>query len=256
MPKVLMKNTRALSVRRIATALACAAVLMPLAACQGDADPAPAGDTNQASDDLGAGTRAQPNGVERLPAREIYEKGTQANADAGSFRERMTRKDAKTDIRISATECVGTVEKQRIGSFEIIRKGNDVWAKIDTKFAGFAKARGASLPAGKWIHGPQSNGLMRGLSSYCHHERFTAPDKASTKMTRGTVAQVDGHSAVPVTTKSEDRSLAFYVATTGKSNIVKQESTGVSKYGDIVFTEFGKPVGAKAPTGEVMEAPN
>lgn len=253
----LMNNTRVLSVRRTASALVCAVALVPLAACQENGGAAPAGDTKP-SQSADAGTDAKPNGVEKLSAKEIYSKATQANADAGSFRQRATSEASKTDLLVSATECVGTVEKPELGSWEIIRKGDDAWAKVDAKVASWAKANGAEIPVGKWMHGTPTQPMLKNFISYCHPEQFTAPDKASSNPVKGQVVDLDGTSVVPIVNKVDaSNSITYYVAATGPSNLLKREIKGGDDNAqNIVFSDFGKPVGAKAPSGEVVKAPS
>ncbi|MGW3120295.1 hypothetical protein ACWDBW_24655 [Streptomyces sp. NPDC001107] len=250
-------HTPVLSVRRTAAALACAAAMVSLAACNsGDTDAVGSGGSTP-SRTAEASPAAEPNGVEKLTAKEIYDKGHKANAGAGSFREQMTRTDATTDLLLSATECVGTVKMSK-GAFQIIRKGNDVWAKPDSAMVKeFNSELGANtLSADKWLHGTPSHPLMKGFASWCHQEQFTAPDTldAGNKVTKGKVTTVDGQQAVPVIMTAKGQSVTWYVATTGKPYLFKQDSTR-EDMPDVVHSDFGKAVGAQAPSGSVEEAP-
>lgn len=181
------------------------------------------------------------------------------NAQAGSFHEKMEREGTKSDLRLSATECVGTVEISGKGSFEVIRKGNDVWAKPDSTFAeGMNSALGkTAFSTDKWTHGTPSNALMAKLASWCHQEQFTAPDTldAGSKVTKGKVTTVDGQSAVPVVLSGKGESVTWYVATTGKPYFIKQDSTREDMQ-DLTDSDFGTAVGAKAPSGTVVAAPD
>ncbi|MFF4509221.1 hypothetical protein [Streptomyces sp. NPDC001401] len=250
-------HTPVLSVRRAATALVCAAAMVSLAACNsGDTDAVGSAGGSTPSKTAEASPAAEPNGIEKLSAKEIYDMGHKANAGAGSFREQMTRGDAKTDLLLSATECVGSVKMSK-GSFEIIRKGNDVWAKPDsTLVKGFNSELGTKLSASTWLHGTPSHPLMKGFASWCHEEQFTKPDTldAGNKATKGKVATVDGQQAVPVVMTAKGESVTWYVATTGKPYLFKEDSTR-DDMPDVVYSDFGKPVGAQAPSGSVEEAP-
>ncbi|WP_431044017.1 hypothetical protein ACQUSR_20385 [Streptomyces sp. P1-3] len=249
-----MKHTSARSVRRAAAALACAAILLPLTACDGDEaadDPAGGGKASQSP----AGADAKPNGVEKLSAADIYNKGKKTNADAGSVHERQTRSDAKTDLRVSATDCVGTVDLLDHGKFEIIRKGDDIWGKVDSRFTNWAKQNGSTVPADKWMHGSESNDIMKALSSYCHTSQFTKPDTASVKMTKGAATELEGQPVIPIVIENQGKKGTYDVATTGKPYMVMQEGPYKGGSARIVWTEFGTPVNAKAPTGEIVEAP-
>ena len=251
-------HTSVVSLRRAAAALACAAAMVSLAACNGggtDAVGSAGGSTPSKS--TKTSPAAEPNGIEKLSAKEIYDSGHKANAGAGSFREQMTRGDTKTDLLLSATECVGTVKMSK-GTFQIIRKGNDVWAKPDSTIVKeFNSELGTNtLSADKWLHGTPSNPLMKGFASWCHQEQFTAPDTldAGNKVTKGKVTTVDGQQAVPVIMTAKGESVTWYVAATGKPYYFKQDSSREDMQ-DMVYSDFGKPVGAQVPSGSVAEAP-
>ncbi|MDQ0764304.1 hypothetical protein QF027_006939 [Streptomyces canus] len=247
------------SVRRATAALVCALALTSLTACNDDSDTAQsaaAGSTPSKGAD--ASPAAKANGIEKLSAKEIYDTGMKTNAQAGSFHEKMEREGTKSDLRLSATECVGTVEISEKGSFEIIRKGNDIWAKPDSAFAkGLNSALGESaFSTEKWTHGTSSNALMAKLASWCHQEQLSAPDTldAGSKVTKGKAATVDGQQAVPVVLTEKGESVTWYVATTGKPYFIKQDSTRDDMQ-DLTDSDFGGSVGAKAPSGAVVEAP-
>ncbi|MFD5592064.1 hypothetical protein [Streptomyces griseorubiginosus] len=253
-------QTRNQSIRRASTALLCTLALASLTACNSGSDAAKsksaAGSTPSKA--VAATPAAKSNGVDKLSAKEIYDTGMKTNAEAESFHEEMTRAGTKSDLRLSATECVGNVEISGKGSFEIVRKGSDIWAKPDSTFAeGMNSALGEkSFSTEKWTHGTSSNPLMAKLASWCHQEQFTAPDTldAGSKATKGAVTTVDGQQAVPVVLTGKGESVTWYVAATGKPYFIKQDSTRTDMQ-DLTDDGFGQPVGAKAPTGTVVEAP-
>ncbi|WP_328373615.1 hypothetical protein OG800_50620 (plasmid) [Streptomyces sp. NBC_00445] len=250
-------QTHVLSVRRTAAALACAAALVSLTACENSASSAESTGGTAPSTAAKASPTSESNGIEDLSAKEIYNKSRQAIADAGSFREKMTRDDAKSDLLISATECVGTVEMSQQGSFEIIRKGDDVWAKLDAELAKWVTQQaGTTLSADTWIHGAPAHPLMQGFVSWCHQKQITDPDTASAdlKPTKGKVTTVDGQQAVPIKITGKGESVTWYAATTGKPYYIKQDSTR-EDMADIELSDFGKPVNAKAPSAPVEEVP-
>jgi hypothetical protein len=251
-------KTHILSARHAAVALTCAAALVSLTACNGDSDTAKSAAGSTPSQDAKASPAAEPNGIDKLSAKEIYDTGMKTNAEAGSFHEKMEREGTKSDLRLSVTECVGSVDVSGKGSFEIIRKGNDIWAKPDSAFAeGLNSALGENaFSSEKWTHGTSSNALMAKLASWCHPEQFSAPDTldAGSKVTKGKVTTVDGQQAVPVVLAEKGESVTWYVATTGKPYFIKQDSTRDDMQ-DLTDSDFGKPVGAKAPSGSVVEAP-
>jgi hypothetical protein len=246
-------KTHVLSARHAATAFACAVALGSLTACNNGSDTAKSAAGSTPSSAAKASPAAEPNGVEKLSVKEIYNTGMKTNAEAGSF-----RAGNKSNLRLSATECVGTVELPEKGAFEIIRKGNDIWVKPDSTFAkGMNSALGDNaFSTEKWTHGTPSNVLMAKLASWCHQEQFSAPDTlaAGSKATKGKVTTVDGRQAVPVVLAEKGESVTWYVATTGKPYFIKQVSTRDDMQ-DLTDSDFGGAVGAKAPSGAVVEAP-
>lgn len=246
-------------VRRVAAALFCVAALASLAACNGNSDDADSGAAGSTpSKAVSASPAAKSNEIDKLSAKEIYDTAMKTNAAAGSFHERMERDGTKSDLRLSATECVGTVEISGKGSFEIIRKGSDIWAKPDSSFAkGLNSALGeTAFSAEKWTHGTSGNELMAKLASWCHQEQFTTPDTldAAGKATKGKVTTVDGQQAVPVVLAEKGESVTWYVAATGKPYFIKQDSTRDDMQ-NLTDSDFGTPVGAKVPSGAVVAAP-
>ncbi|WP_331752037.1 hypothetical protein [Streptomyces chartreusis] len=250
-------NTLVLSARRAAVALACAAALVSVAACGNATGGTDAAGAARPSAAAKGSPGAAPNGLEKLAAKEIYNNSRQANADAGSFREQMTREDAKSDLRISATECAGTVEMSQRGSFEIIRNGKDVWADLDGSLTEWVNSQfGIELSADTWIHGTPSHPLMKGFVSWCHSEQISSPDTAGANLnpTKGKTTTVDGQEVVPVSISGKGETVTWYAAATGKPYYLGQDSTR-DDMPDITFSEFGKPVDAQKPSGPVLEAP-
>ncbi len=162
-------------------------------------------------------------------------------------------------MRISATECVGKVHLIKDdygkigGSFEIISKGNNVWVRFDAGFSKWIKAE-YDLPAGKWLHGTPSTGLTKILVSHCDHQKFTSPDKGDSGMKKLTATTLEGVPVSQVTSQGSGGEATFSIANTGKPYLLKRKAARPD-LADISYLEFGKPVDAKAPSGEITEAP-
>ncbi|MGP3775888.1 hypothetical protein ACTWJ8_34200 [Streptomyces sp. SDT5-1] len=253
-------GARVLTARRAATALACAAALLSLTACN-DGDKADGASDSKASTaaDKPAQADAKPNGAEKLSAVELRTKGMETKAAAGSVHEVMSRSDAKSDLRLSATECVGKVELIGMGGFDVIRKGDDVWGKVDAKFASWLKKNGSTVPADQWMHGSPTDGATKVFASYCHGEQFGKQEKSSLKFTKGADGEVDGQPVATVVAKgtAPGKQATYSIATTGKPYLLKQVAPYSNGTGDqtITWSDFGTPVSAKAPSGKVVKAP-
>nr|WP_163017168.1 hypothetical protein [Streptomyces chartreusis] len=250
---------RVLSVRRMAGTLASAAVLVALFACTdgsgtatGRSAPSAAGKPTVLTVDS--------NDLEGLSAHQIYDKSRAANASAGSYRERMTRADANTNLLLSATECSGTVEITGQGTFDVIVKDGDIWANLDRATATWASEQGgATVPEGAWLHGTPEHPLMGRLASWCHTGRVSKPDTASAKLSaqlkRGGITTLDdGRQAIPVSIETNGTSITWYAAATGTPHLLRQDAARAGME-DIIYSDFGTPVNATVPPGKVEEAP-
>ncbi|MEU7181010.1 MULTISPECIES: hypothetical protein [Streptomyces] len=238
-------------------ALAYAAALALLTACGPDTTP---GATGGSKPQKNAGSDAKPNGIQTRSTAEIYEAGTAANAHSGSFRERSKSTMSESDVRVSATECVGKVHliKDEVGeiggSFEIIQKNSDVWAKFDKGFSDWAKSEFA-FPAEKWLHGTTSNRLMELVISHCDRKKITTPDKGDSYMKKGGAAVIDGVPVIQVTSQGSGGTATYSIATTGKPYLLKRD-VDRAEQSTISYSEFGKLIDSKAPSGEIAEAPS
>ncbi|KUN63933.1 hypothetical protein AQJ46_30485 [Streptomyces canus] len=167
------------------------------------------------------------------------------NAGAGSCRDKMESDGNKSELRLSATEYMGSVMISEKGSF----------AKPDSTYA---ESRNSAL--NERLSPPRSGPTARRARhscrscSWCHQEQFGAPDPldADSKATKGNVTTVDGQQAVAVVLAEHGESVTWYVATTGKPYFIKQDSTRDNMQ-DLTDSDFGRPVGAKAPAGSVVE---
>ncbi|MEW1760542.1 hypothetical protein AB0393_29020 [Streptomyces cyaneofuscatus] len=237
------------TVRRVPLAvLAGATALLTVTACSQDS-------TGTSTPERPTSTsRADPaNGIELLPADTIYAKATQANAQAGSFRERVNRTDTVSDLRLSATECTGTVDKKQHGRFEIVIKGSDIFARIDQTLA---KELDHRVPAAQWLRGTRDNALLKALASYCHQEQFTHPGTASTPLTKKAIRETAGHRTVPLDLIAGGNTVTYLVSADGPAHLLAVDSSNNDEAGDITYSDFGKPVGAVTPTTDVVDIPS
>ncbi|WP_326581779.1 hypothetical protein OIE69_44135 (plasmid) [Actinacidiphila glaucinigra] len=234
--------------------LACAGVLMLLPGCRDALSQRPStGAVKPAADVPASNTKA--TRVEKLKPADIYGRATKANAEASSLRERMIRKESAYDLRISATECAGTVDMRGEGSYRIVKKGDDVWALPDENFLRVFAANGIETAEGTWLHGPADNRFMADLASFCNSKQFTYPETATTPMTKGKITKINGQEAIPVTGSVDTRSRTYFIATTGAPHLLAMKSRGNVAVGDITYSDFGTPVNATKPRGVIVEAP-
>lgn len=140
------------------------------------------------------------------------------------------------------------------GSFEVIQKNNDAWMKVDNGFSKWAKEE-MEIPAEKWLHGTPNTPLMKIALSYCHHKKFTTPDKGDSGMKKGAVTSLDGVPVVQVTSQGSSGTATYSIATSGSPYLLERDVDQANQ-STIAYSEFGKPIDAKAPNGEIAEAPS
>ncbi|CAL9416589.1 hypothetical protein [Streptomyces sp. enrichment culture] len=242
---------------RPAAAVVCAAALASLTACAGGTAAESVTESSPARA-VAPSPTASHNGIEAKTTTEIYNLSHAANADAGSSRQRMSRANAASDLRVSATECTGTVTLTDVGSYDLVLKDNQGWIKPDTSFAKWMNAEAGEdlLDAGTWYHGTLDNHFVQSLTSYCHTDQFTSPDTldASTKLTKKAVTTLDGQRVVPLVMEATGETVTWYAAATGRPYHVAQVSSRADMT-DVTYSDFGTPVNARQPSGTVKAAP-
>ena len=70
---------------------------------------------------------------------------------------------------------------------------------------------------------------------------------------KGKTTTVDGKPAITLTETDGDETYTTYVATEGKPYILKMVIKGGKEPGTVKFSDFDKPVDAKAPTGDIVD---
>ncbi|GAB2327451.1 hypothetical protein STREPTOSP366_26400 [Streptomyces variabilis] len=74
----------------------------------------------------------------------------------------------------------------------------------------------------------------------------------SSDATRGKATTLDGTEALTLTEQDGEDRYTFYVATEGEPYLLRLESTSAADPGSVTFTDFGKPVPAEKPEGEIL----
>ncbi|MET9964073.1 hypothetical protein ABZ128_34200 [Streptomyces sp. NPDC006326] len=203
----------------------------------------------------------QGNGVEDDSAQVIVQKARKALDEARSVRMKAQVEDAAgtttLDLRFDVDgNCTGAVGLPRGGGHaDIVKRGQDVWLKPDAKFfqsqvPGSGGKDAAELINGRWIHGSTRNALLREFSEVCDlsgFQRKYASKPASESLAKGGKTTVGGAEAITVTSRSEDESSTYYVATEGKPRLLRVEGGEDGRKGKADFSEYDKPVPAATP---------
>ncbi|MBH5336507.1 hypothetical protein IHE55_17700 [Streptomyces pactum] len=238
---------------------ACAAMAMGVSGCGGDDGKDSGKDDKKVTEQE---TKAPAtNGVEKLTAKEIYEKGKTELTQAKSLRMQSEGKDEgqamKMDLHLdTAGSCRGSMSMGEGGSFELIKLGDKVWMKPDAAFwktsmgAEGGGEQAAKLFEGKWLYGTTSDDMLKSMSEVCDLKSIqdeAAAEKPDTTMTKGSPTTVDGQQVIQVKGKNDDGApTTASIALTGKPYLVKIEETGADAT-TARFSDFDKPVDTQTP---------
>ena len=163
------------------------------------------------------------------------------------------------DLKLSADKdgnCTGTMGVAG-GTAEILGVGGAEYLKGDEAFwkasAGTQAAQVVALLGDKWAKLPSGSSQ---LASFCDLDQLLSDLGSSSKtekITKGKVTEVGGAKAIELTAVGSDGTTHIWVATEGKHHVLKLTSDGTDS-GSVQFSDYGKPVDAKAPAeGEIVD---
>lgn len=157
--------------------------------------------------------------------------------------------------------CTGTVE-QYAGSFELIRKGKKLWIQpderwIDARLPGLTDRVKDRLRDGAYIattvKSPQGAEIAPLCDLNAIEQRLGEQSQkaAEARLTKGSTTEVDRDPAIRISARTDTFEAEAFIATEGKPYPLK--ITGRSKAENATvaaeFSDFDKPVKAKAPPG-------
>ena len=215
------------------------------------------GSSDTAASAADAATQA-PNGIEKLPAREILSKSLAASKAASSVTVKGTiaeegEQGTSLDLVLGADASTGTMSINGF-SMEIRVTGGTLYYKIDLAGAEAILGPGDASAAigGKWIKvSPgDDDDLLSDLGGFSDKDAlltsFLAPEGTST--VKGT-GDVKGTPVVFVTVADGGDKGTLAVQTVGEPYPVQLTSQGTK--GAITFSDWNAPVNVTAPTGAV-----
>lgn len=246
--------------RLIAVALVCSAGVAGLTGCRGDhpSSTQPAGSVSAKE----SPTPSKTPGIERLTAKQIYQRSKKALLAASSLKVTFDGTSDKDHIFGHLAldrkgNCVGEIGMGSLGHFELIKKGTKVWLKPDAAFwktmGGKNGAAAAELFKGRYLAGTTSDPNLAGMSSFCSlddmlKDMLKADPKE--KVTKGSLTTVDGVPVITLHDVTSDGSGELYVATEGAPYILKADMTEDDGPGSMTFSDFGAPVRAAVPPAD------
>ncbi|MFD3694905.1 hypothetical protein ACFWUZ_01870 [Streptomyces sp. NPDC058646] len=236
-----------MSGRRAAAARRTAAVTVALFVCAG----------------VGAATaRADDNGLADKSAQAIADASRRAMSELTAMRVVATVDDAAgttaLDLRFDdGGTCVGAVTPPGdAGTAEIIKRGKDVWVKLDddllrSQVPGAAAEDAIALINGRYVHGTTSSLLLREFAEFCDLDHFKeefSSTPAAEQLDKGARTTVDGRPAITVSSRADDTSGTFEVSTEDEPYLLRLRGTEAD--GERVqasFSAFDEPVVATPP---------
>ncbi|WEH17485.1 hypothetical protein [Streptomyces sp. VNUA24] len=204
-----------------------------------------------------------------LTGGEIADKAVKATSGADSLRMKGEIQDesaggtVRMDMAMNRKgDCAGTMSMGGEGQAELIKVGDTLYMKYDEAFLR-AQSKDSSkeeadmvvdMLAGKWTKTSATSADSKDMASFCDLDTVLADfEDVNSDATRGKTAEVDGTPAIVLKEKDGKDSYTLYVATKGEPYLLRVVSKSAKEPGDLVFTDFDKPVPAEAPEGKVID---
>lgn len=157
-------------------------------------------------------------------------------------------------------KCAGTLTVGTTGTAELIKADDkDVYLRFDEAFL---RAQGEGEPAevqaailkelkGRWVKTPVTDPDAKDNLELCDLESLLGDFEQGVNFAvKGKETTVGGKKALTLTEKSGGETTTLYVATQGEPHILKVVTAGGEEPGTMSFTDYGKPVEAKAPAAK------
>ncbi|MFF4826937.1 hypothetical protein ACFY20_28650 [Streptomyces sp. NPDC001312] len=205
------------------------------------------------------------NGIADKSPKEIRHQAYQALLSAKSVR--MTLKDTGSaaqkgnrpssgDLSFDQAGCTGSVAMGTQGTFQIVRRGTEVWMKPDATFwkttvPGREGTADAERFKNRYIHGTTNDASMKELADVCSIKVLQKPLGSVAPFTdvkKGAETTFNGMKAIPLTGKVDGKAATYYVATQGKPYLIGGTQKGNGT--DLTFTlsDYDKPIPSATPS--------
>ncbi|MFD4913946.1 hypothetical protein ACFWNR_12050 [Streptomyces virginiae] len=210
----------------------------------------------------GGVARADDNGIADDSPQAIARASREAMAGVTSMRMvgKVTNTSGTTALDLRFDEqgnCVGTVTPPGgTGSADIVKRGDDVWMKLDdallrAQAPGPAGEDAVALINGRYLHGTTDSVQLRDFAQLCDLDFFKkefSSKPPSEQLVKGARTTVDGRPAITVTSRRDGRTGTYQVSTEDEPYLLRVQGTDAS--GERVaatFSAFDEPVKATPP---------
>ncbi|MFF2846664.1 hypothetical protein ACFVT5_10055 [Streptomyces sp. NPDC058001] len=153
-------------------------------------------------------------------------------------------------------QCAGTMGMNGEGTVELIKNSDTVYMKYDEEFL---RAQGKGQPkdetdavvdmlADRWVKMSATSEDAKDMADFCDLDTVLKEfDDIHSAARKGEETTVDGAPAFSLSESEGKDRYTIYVATEGKPYLLKVENAAGKKGETITFTDYDKPVPAKAP---------
>ncbi|MFJ6571988.1 hypothetical protein ACIQNU_31755 [Streptomyces sp. NPDC091292] len=152
--------------------------------------------------------------------------------------------------------CAGTMGMNGEGTVELIANSDLVYMKYDEEFLR-AQSKGqpkaetdgvVDMLADRWVKMSATSKDAKDMAGFCDLDAVLKDfDDIRSAARKGKETRVDGTPAFSLSESEGKDRYTLYVATEGKPYLLKVENTSGKKGETITFTDYDKPVPAKAP---------
>ncbi|MFF0391050.1 hypothetical protein ACFYS8_20510 [Kitasatospora sp. NPDC004615] len=190
------------------------------------------------------------NGVAGRPADEILRQSVQALTDAHAVRAVGTvggdGPAITIDLRLdTAGNCTGTLGQSGVGSFQVVKAGQQLWVKPDQAF--WQSHGGAALAdavGDRYLKTTSDDPDFGDIAGLCDLGALADQlGSAASDLAKGATSTVQGRPAVALTRSTDSGTATLYVATSGPPVPLRLEQS----VGAVDFSDFGTPVPSATP---------
>jgi hypothetical protein len=195
---------------------------------------------------------------------EIIDKAFAATEGAQSVRVKGDMTDGDGPLRIDVAvnkkgDCVGTLRADG-GKTDLIMTGGSLYMRYDEAFLR-AQMKGepeqdtkaaVDMLAGKWTT-TANKADAADIAGFCELNTLLGDEtEGVSDATTGKTTTIGGVPALAVVEKDGKDTTTMYVATKGEPYVLRLVADHAEDPGTINFSDYGKPVVAKKPAGEIL----
>ncbi|MGW3495121.1 hypothetical protein [Streptomyces sp. NPDC001020] len=140
------------------------------------------------------------------------------------------------------------------GTVKIVKHGDDVWLKPDETFwkvelPGQQGTHAAQAFKNRYIHGPASDTLLRGVAAVCNLKSLQRGATASQprSLEQGAQTTLNGTKVIPLISRTGSTTSTLYVTANTPHRLYRAAQKGPGMDFSLTFTEYGKPVPSQTP---------